>query len=715
MKSMLKGGFAVAIATLTTLSVYSQTPAMNYPETKKVDQVDTYFGTQVSDPYRWLENDTAQEVKEWVEKQNEVTENYLAKIPFRSEIYASIKSVINYEKYSSPVKLGIFYLFNKNDGLQNQSVTYIQKGLEGTEDEFINPNKMSTDGTAAVSILGFSKDKQFIAYGVNESGSDWQRIEVMSLENRTKTSDNLKWVKFSGASWAGEGFYYSRYPEQEDAEQMSKKNEYHQIYYHRMFTEQEEDQLVFQDKQFPLRYYGTQVTEDERYLFIYVSEGTYGTQILYKDLRDPAAEFKTLVKGFSNNFSIVDSRGSKILLLTDLGAANNHLVSVDLDKFNPEKSFKSQMKEVVKENKSLLESVSSAGGKLFLNYLQDVANHVYQYTFEGVLENEILMPAPGTVSGFSGFMDDNEVFYTFTSFTYPPTIYRYDIATKKSFIFRQSKVAFNPEDYTTDQVFYTSKDGTKIPMFLTYKKGMVKDGSNPTLLYGYGGFNVNLTPSFSASRIVFLANGGIFAMANIRGGGEYGDAWHKAGMLEKKQNVFNDFIAAAEYLNKNKYSSPSKLACMGGSNGGLLIGAVINQRPDLFKVAFPQVGVMDMLRFQKFTVGWGWVVEYGSSDKEADFKNLYKYSPLHNITDKSYPATMVSTADHDDRVVPAHSFKYIATLQEHQKGPLPTLIRVDVKAGHGAGKPLTKVMSEYADIYSFLFYNMGITPTFNAK
>ena len=492
----------------------------------------------------------------------------------------------------------------------------------------------------------------------------------------------------------------------------AQKRQNHQIWYHKVGTKQAEDKLIYTDKKNPLRYYGSQVTEDQQYLFIYVSQGTYGTQILYKNLQQPDMEPKLLFKGFDYEYGIVENVNSRVIVSTNHGAANNHLVTFDLNAFNQDVEYEKQWKVLVPETKSLLENVSSAGGKLFLNYLQDVSSHVYQYSFEGSMEGEVELPAIGTAGGFGGYIDDTEVFFTFTSFTYPPTIYRYNIADRSVSKFRSSGVKFNPDDFTTEQVFYSSKDGTKVPMFIVHKKGLERDGNNPMLLYAYGGFNANMNPGFSATRLALLEQGAIFAIANIRGGGEYGDAWHKAGMLEKKQNVFDDFIAAAEYLIKENYTSSSYLAVQGGSNGGLLIGAVVNQRPELFKVAFPQVGVMDMLRFHKFTVGWGWVVEYGSSDTLEHFQYLYNYSPLHNIKPAEYPAVMVTTADHDDRVVPAHSFKYIATLQENQKSLNPVLIRIDVKAGHGAGKPLSKTIEEVADTYSFMLYNMGVTPKF---
>lgn len=681
---------------------------LTYPVTAKSDQVDDYFGVKVSDPYRWLENDTAEDVKKWVTEENKVTFGYLEKIPFRNKIKERLTDIFNYPKYSNPFRAGEYYFFSKNDGLQNQSVIYYQKGLDGKPEVFLDPNTMSSDGTAAVSLLGFSKDKKYVAYAINQSGSDWQTIYVMEVATKKLMSDKLDWVKFSGASWKDNGFYYARYDAPPKGKEFSQKNEYHKIYYHRLGDTQDKDVLVYENKNKPLRYYGASVTEDERFLIIYVSEGTDGTEMYYKDLQSNQKDFGLLFAGFEDNYSVINNIGDKLLVQTDAGAPNQRVVLVD-----PKNPKKENWKDVIPEKPELLESAATGGGKLFVSYLKDVTTHVYQYSLEGNLEHEIALPALGSAFGFSGDKDDVLIFYTFTSFTYPPTIYKYDIASGKSDIWQKSDVKFNPDEYETKQVFYNSKDGTKVPMFLVYKKGIKLDGNNPTLLYGYGGFNISLTPSFSTSRLILLENGGVFAVANIRGGGEYGEKWHEAGKLLKKQNVFDDFIAAAEYLIKEKYTSSSKLAIQGGSNGGLLVGACMLQRPDLYRVAFPAVGVMDMLRYHKFTVGWGWAVEYGSSDSLENFKNLYAYSPLHNIKEGvEYPATMVTTADHDDRVVPAHSFKFIATLQERYKGNRPQLIRIDVKAGHGAGKPTSKIIEEQADIWSFMFYNMGITPIY---
>lgn len=677
---------------------------VTYPQTKKMEVVDDYFGTKVADPYRWLENDTATDTKEWVQAQNKVTFGYLEKIPYRNKIKERLTDIFNYPKYSSPFRAGEYFFFSKNDGLQNQSVIYYQKGLEGTPEVFLDPNKMSDDGTAAVSLLGFSKDKKYVAYAINQSGSDWQNIFVMEVATKKQLNDKLEWVKFSGAAWKNDGFYYSRYSAPVKGTELSQKNEFHKIYYHKLGDAQDKDVLVYEDKTKPLRYYGAQTTEDERFLLIYISEGTDGTECLYKDLNANDKDFGLLFKGFKFNYSVLNNDGGKLLVHTDDSAPNYRVVSVD-----PKNSAKENWKDVIPEDaKNLLQMAATGGGKIFGEYLKDVATHVYQYDYNGKMEREITLPALGNASGFGGDTDDKVIFYTFTSFTYPPTIYKYDIATGISDVWRKSDVKFNPDDYETKQVFYPSKDGTKIPMFLVYKKGIKMDGNNPTLLYAYGGFNISLEPNFSTSRLILLENGGIYALANLRGGGEYGEKWHEAGKLLKKQNVFDDFISAAEYLIKEKYTSSEKLAIQGGSNGGLLVGACMTQRPDLYKVCFPAVGVMDMLRYHKFTVGWGWAVEYGSSDSIEHFTNLYKYSPLHNIKETNYPATMVTTADHDDRVVPAHSFKFISELQAKNKSANPTLIRIDVKAGHGAGKPTSKIIDEQSDIWSFMFYNMGV-------
>lgn len=680
---------------------------ITYPQTEKQDVVDDYFGTKVADPYRWLEFDTAANVGEWVVAENKVTSDYLSKIPYRNKIKERLTEIFNYPRYASPFRAGDYYFFTKNDGLQNQSVIYFQKGLEGKPEVFLDPNTMTADGTAAISLLGTSKDKKYMAYAINKAGSDWQEIYVMEIATKKLLSDKLEWVKFSGAAWKGDGFYYSRYNKPESGKELSDKNEYHKIYFHKLGDDQSKDVLVYEDKKHPLRYFGAQTTEDERFLIVYVSEGTDGTELYSKDLSTNEKDFKLIFKGFDDNASVINNIGEKLIVQTDADAPNQRVILIDHK--NPAKE---NWKDLIAEQPDLLVSVSTGGGKIFADYLKDVTTRFYQYDMTGKLEHEIKLPAIGTASGAGGNVDDKIVFYTFTSFTFPPTIYKYDISTGESTVWQKPDVKFNPDDYETKQVFYTSKDGTKVPMFIVSKKGIKLDGTNPTLLYGYGGFNISLTPSFSTSRIVLLENGGIYVMANLRGGGEYGEKWHEAGKLLKKQNVFDDFIAAAHYLIDNKYTSSDKLAIQGGSNGGLLVGACMTQEPKLFKVCFPAVGVMDMLRYHKFTVGWGWAVEYGSSDSLQYFQNLYKYSPLHTLKSESYPATMITTADHDDRVVPAHSFKFAATLQEKNTGPNPTLIRIDVKAGHGAGKPTSKVIDEQTDIWSFMFYNMGVEPIY---
>ncbi|GAB1448104.1 prolyl oligopeptidase family serine peptidase [Bacteroidota bacterium] len=675
-----------------------------YPETRKDSTSDTYFGTAVADPYRWLENDTAAEVVDWVKAENTVTQNYLNQIPFRNKIKERLTKIWNFPKYGSPFKEGDYYFFYKNDGLQNQAVLYYQKGLSGTPEVFLDPNTLSADGTVSLASVSFSKDHKYCAVGVASSGSDWNEIFVMDVATKQKLSDKINWVKFSGATWSENGFYYSRYDEPKKGKEFSNQNEYMKIYFHTLGKTQAEDQLVYEDKAHPLRYFNAGITEDNRFLIINVSEGTSGSEILVKDLSKKETGFKTLFKGFANNYTVVDNIGDKILALTDYEAPRYRLVLVD-----PAKPEAANWQNIIPEGKDLLESVSTCGNKLFSTYLHDASSKLYQHDMSGKVELEIPLPGIGTASGISGKKDDKEAFFSFTSFTNPGEIYRYDLSTNKAELFRKTEVQFNTADFETKQVFYPSKDGVKVPMFIIHKKGIELNGKNPTLLYGYGGFNISLTPSFSVSRMAFLEQGGIYAIANLRGGGEYGEDWHKAGMLEKKQTVFNDFIAAAEYLINEKYTSSEKLAINGGSNGGLLVGACMTQRPDLFKVAIPAVGVLDMLRYHKFTIGWGWAVEYGSSESKEQFDYLIKYSPLHNLKPGTrYPATLVMTADHDDRVVPAHSFKFAAALQAAQaKDGEPVLIRIDSKAGHGAGKPTAKLIEDATDFWSFVLWNLG--------
>ena len=685
---------------------------LQYPVTKKVDQTDDYFGTKVADPYRWLEDDKSAETKEWVTAENIVTQAYLAKIPYRKNFQNAIEKVFNYPKYSAPFRKGEWFYFYKNDGLQNQNVLYRQKGLNGAVEEVLDPNKLSPDGTTRLQLFSLSKDGNYAAVGLSKGGSDWQTFYVRDMKTGNNLADELEWVKISGAAWKGNGFYYSRYPAPEKGTSgLSAKNENHQVYYHKVGTLQTEDVLVYENKENPQRFNTAGTSEDERFLFLNISDrgkGLDGNAIYFKDLTAAADTiFKPLVKEISNdNYGVIDNTDDRFLLQTNAGAPNSKVIAVNIK--NPDLS---QAQIIIPEKAEPLQGASTAGGKLFVDYLKDVTTRTYVYDLKGTLLKEVKYPGLGNGGGIGGYKDDKFVFYVFTSFTVPPTIYKYDIASGTSAIFRQPEVSFTPADYETKQVFYTSKDGTKIPMFIITKKGIQLDGNNVTLLYGYGGFNVNLEPGFSATLLPFLNAGGVYAQANLRGGGEYGEKWHQAGMLLNKQNVFDDFIAAGEYLIAQKYTSKEKLAIRGGSNGGLLVGAVTNQRPDLFKVAIAQVGVMDMLRFHKFTIGWNWIADYGSSEKDvANFKNLYAFSPLHNLKqDVNYPAVLITTADHDDRVVPAHSFKYAATLQEKYKGTNPVLIRIDTNSGHGASNT-KKNIETLADIYSFIFYNMGVVP-----
>ena len=676
----------------------------NYPDTRKSDQSDNYFGTTVRDPYRWLEDDNSDETKSWVQQQNKITFDYLSQIPYREQIKKRITDLYNFPRTTAPYRQGEYYFFTKNNGLQPQSVYYFQKGLTGTPTVFIDPNAMNAAGTTAVNLAGFSNDRKYAAYTVNESGSDWQKIYVMEVASKKLLNDKLDWVKFSGAAWVKDGFFYSRYDEPQKGEELSAANQFQKVYFHKLGDPQSNDQLIYSDKDHPLRYFIAQTTEDEKFLILNIAEGTDGSEIWYMDLRNREAGFKKLFDGFKYNYTVLDDEGENLLVFTNNNAPNYKVVMVD-----PKNPALENWKPVVSEKTILLQNVFPVGGKLFAQYLKDATARIYQYDRAGNVEREVQMPGYGTVAGFAGEKDDKVLFYSFTSFTTPASIYKYDIASGKSELYKKPEVKYQPDDFDTKQVFYKSKDGTQIPMFIISKKGIKLDGTNPTLLYGYGGFNIPLTPNFSSSRIAYIENGGIYAVANLRGGSEYGEKWHEQGELLKKQNVFDDFIAAAEYLVSEKYTSPEKLAIIGRSNGGLLVGACETQRPDLFKVCFPGVGVMDMLRYHKFTVGWGWAVEYGSSDDSVNFKNLYSYSPLHNIKPGTkYPATLVTTADHDDRVVPAHSFKYAAALQAAQAGDAPVLIRIDTNAGHGGGRPVAKVIDEDADIYSFMFWNMGI-------
>lgn len=704
MKTLLKMSLPLLVMTACNTQ-----PKLNYPDTAREDVSDTYFGTEVAEPYRWLENDTSAATEAWVVAQNELTYSYLDDIKFRPGLKERLTKIYDYPKYGSPFKKNDKYYFYKNDGLQNQSVLYSQASLDAEPEVLLDPNKLSDDGTVALSQIAFSNNGKYLAYSIARSGSDWNEIYIMDLATKTLLKDVIKWVKFSGIAWQADGFYYSAYDAPVAGKEFSNKNEYHKIYFHKVGDAQTADKLVFENKKFPLRNCGAAVTDDEKYLVISETESTSGNSLHIKDLSKPNAPLVTLEAGFENDYGVVDHVNGKLYVLTNWKASNQQLMEVD-----PVKPARENWKTILPETENVLEGVSILGGKIVAEYLQDAANHVYTYDFTGKKLAEVALPAIGTVGGFSGDKDDNEAFYTFTSFTFPPTIYRYDVAQNKSEVFRKTEVNFNPEDYVSEQQFYTSKDGTKVPMFITYKKGIKKDGKNPLMLYGYGGFNISLNPSFSVARIPFLEQGGIYVVANIRGGGEYGEKWHKAGTKMQKQNVFDDFIGAAEYLIAQKYTSPEKLAINGGSNGGLLIGACMTQRPELFAVAIPEVGVLDMLRYQKFTIGWAWATDYGTSEESKEmFEYLKAYSPLHNVKEGvKYPATMVMTGDHDDRVVPAHSFKFAATLQHANTGNYPSLIRIDTKAGHGAGKPIAKVIDAQADMWAFVMYNLGMKPKF---
>jgi prolyl oligopeptidase len=685
---------------------------IQYPSTRTIDHVDTYHGVRIADPYRWLEDDTSAETAAWVEAQNKVTFAYLEKIPYRAQLTRRLNALYNYAKFSSPSRKGEYYFFSKNDGLQNQSVLYIQKGLNGPPEVLIDPNSWSEDGTFRLMGYAASKDGKLLTYGVSRSGSDWQEYRVLDLTTRKLLEDKVEWVKVSSIAWRGNGFYYSRYPTPAKGKELSSINEDHMVYYHRIGTPQSADELVFRDPQNPQRFHTLTTTEDERFAVLDVSDrgtGKQGNAVFVQDLSKPGSKFTPLIPTIGDDtYNVLESVRGELLVFTDNLAPNGRVVRID-----PAKPEPPNWKVILPEKPDTIDSIAVAGGKVIATYMKDVASKAYVHNLEGAFENEVELPGLGSVSGFGGNMDDSSLFYTFTSFTYPTSIFRYEVAARKSSLFRAPTIpGLDTNLFETKQVFFTSKDGAKVPMFLVHKKGLSLDGNNPTLMYGYGGFNIATTPGFNSLRIALLEQGFVYASVNMRGGSEYGEAWHDAGTKLKKQNVFDDFIAGAEWLIANKYTNPSKLAAQGGSNGGLLVGAVINQRPDLFRVAIPQVGVMDMLRFHKFTIGWNWIADYGSSDNAEEFTALRAYSPLHNIkAGGKYPATLVTTADHDDRVVPAHSFKYAATLQKLASPENPVLIRIDTKSGHGASN-VTKQIEATGDIYAFLMHNLGVTPKF---
>ena len=675
-----------------------------YPNAPKDGTVDTYFGVKIPDPFRPLEADRSKETAEWVAAENKITNEYLAKIPFRSKLLKRLKEVADYEKVGAPFKKnGKWYVF-KNNGLQNQSVLYQMDELGGALHEFLDPNKLSTDGTVALQGISFSKDGRYMAYVISRSGSDWQEIYVKDVATGELLSDHIEWAKFGGAQWCGNGFYYSAYDAPEKGKEYSSKNEVHKVYYHKIGTPQGQDVLFYQNPAHPLRFYSVSLNKEETMMFLHESGAGSGMNLYVRDLRVPDAQFIQMTSNMDLQYSPIETVGDNIYLLTNDGAPRGRVMVADIHK----PGFK-DWKELIGESKGVLEDVQFADDKLVLTYSQDASTHLYVYSLEGKELNEIKLPTVGR-AGFSGERGQKECFYSFASFTVPGTIYQYDMAQNKSTVYTEPKVKFDLGKYTTEQVFFISKDGTHVPMFLTYRKGLKHNGKNPVLIYGYGGFNISLSPNFSSMRIPFLENGGIYVQVNLRGGSEYGEEWHVAGTKMQKQNVFDDFISAAEWLVTNSFTSKDHIAIMGGSNGGLLVGACMTQRPDLFKVCIPQVGVMDMLRYHKFTIGWNWAPDYGTSeDSKEMFEYLYSYSPLHNLKKGvSYPATLVTTADHDDRVVPAHSFKFAATLQECQGGTAPVLIRIDSKAGHGGGKPLAKQLEEQADIYSFIMWNLGM-------
>jgi prolyl oligopeptidase len=700
----------ITALSLTMIFMIScQQQKFNYPVTAKENQVDDYFGTKVADPYRWLEDDTSAQTAAWVKAENAVTFAYLEQIPYRQKIQDRLTKIWDYPKVTAPYKEGGRYYYSKNSGIQNQFVEYSKETLDGPERMVLDPNTFSEDGTVSLTNFAPSEDGKYIGYGISRGGSDWNEFFVMNAGDLQKLPDHLVWIKFSGISWYGDGFFYSRYPEPAKGDELSAMNENNKVYYHKIGDKQENDALVHEDPAHPNWGFSGYVTDDKEILLLSTTESTNGNRLAFRKTADIGKGFTQLVDNFDFNFIPIQHINGTLYVMTDEGAPKYRLIAIDLK--NPAKE---NWKVIIPEKPEVLTSVSMMGGKIIASYMKDAHNVIQVYDPEGKYLYDIDIPILGSIGGFAGKLHDTVTFYTVTSFTTPATIYKYDVKNNKSEEYNRSAIDFDPSLYEVKQVFYASKDGTKIPMFIVYKKGIKLDGTNPTLLYGYGGFNISLTPSFSMSRLVLLENGFVFALANLRGGGEYGEEWHQAGTKMKKQNVFDDFIAAAEYLVSNKYTSPKKLAIMGGSNGGLLIGAVLNQRPDLFGVALPQVGVMDMLRYHKFTIGKYWAVDYGTSeDSKEMFEYIHKYSPLHTIkSDVEYPAVLVTTADHDDRVVPAHSFKYIATLQENYHGNNPVMIRIQTKAGHGGGMPTAMIIEEYTDLWAFTMKNLGVTPLY---
>ena len=695
---------SIFIASVVSQAVNAQTNQMNYPTTNKKEVIDVYFNTKIADPYRWLEDDRSAETAAWVTAQNNVTFAYLDQIPYRDQLKKQLTEKWNYEKISAPFVEGDFTYYYKNDGLQNQSVLY-RKDKSGKEEVFLDPNTFSKDGTTSLADVSFTEDGSLVAYAISEGGSDWRKIIVLNAKDKSVIGETLVDVKFSGISWyKNEGFYYSSYDKPTGSE-LSAKTDEHKLYYHKLGTSQKNDQLVFGEK-YKRRYVSGYVTNDQKYLVVTAANATSGNELYIQDLTKANSQIQTIVTGFDNDYSIIDSKDGKLYIETNLNAPNKKLMAVKAATL----VNKSTWEDVILEADNVLD-LSKAGGYFFAHYMKDAVSVVEQFDYSGKFIRKIQLPGLGTASGFSDKKNAKDLYFSFTNYITPGTIYKMNIASGKSEIYQQPKVKFNPEDYESKQVFYTSKDGTKVPMMITYKKGTKLDGTNPTMLYAYGGFNISLTPSFSIANAVWLENGGIYAVPNLRGGGEYGKKWHDAGTKLQKQNVFDDFIAAAEYLIKEGYTSSEKLAIRGGSNGGLLVGATMTQRPDLMKVALPAVGVLDMLRYHTFTAGAGWAYDYGTAEDSNEMFNYLKgYSPVHNVKEGvSYPATMVTTGDHDDRVVPAHSFKFVAELQEKNAGNNPMLIRIDVNAGHGAGKSVQQTINENADIQAFTLWNMGVT------
>ena len=701
-KALIISVFGMLILSCET-STKKELITVNYPTTAKVDTVDNYFGTQIKDPYRWLEDDRSAETEAWVKEQNELTFSYLEQIPFREDLKKRLSKLWNYEKLGAPFIEGNYTYFYKNDGLQNQYVVYRQKGLEEAE-VFLDPNTFSEDGTTSLASLSFTKDGSLAAYLISEGGSDWRKAIVIDTDSREIIEDTLVDIKFSGITWKGnEGFYYSSYDKPKGSE-LSAKTDQHKVYFHKLGTKQEEDELIFGGKdEEKHRYIGASITEDERFLTLYASVSTSGNKLFIKDISEENGELITILDHTESDSYIIDNEGSKLFIVTNLNAPNKKIVTVDASSPTPENWV-----DLIAETEDVL-SPNTGGGYFFAEYMVDAISKVLQYDYKGKLIREVELPGVGSASGFGGKKKDKEFYFSFTNYYTPGSSYKYDVETGEYDAYWKPEIDFNPEDYESRQVFYPSKDGTKIPMIITHKKGVERNGKNPTILYGYGGFDISLTPSFSIVNAIWMEQGGIYAVPNLRGGGEYGKKWHTAGIKTKKQNVFDDFIAAAEYLIENNYTSKDYLAIRGGSNGGLLVGATMTQRPDLMKVALPAVGVMDMLRYHTFTAGAGWAYDYGTSEESEEmFQYLRGYSPVHNVkAGVRYPATLVTTGDHDDRVVPAHSFKFAAELQEKQAGQMPTLIRIETNAGHGAGTPVSKTIAQYADIFGFTLYNMG--------